>query len=200
MGRAAGAGKGCGLVAGSAGPGVAFVKLRNRNLAHTLRPALLVGLTVPPDAESVRRPCQARDGNESSAVQPAAEAPGGRPRTAAAAPAAAPAAPAGAAAAPAPGAPAALTGAPVAAPAGGQSGTHAALDAEVRALEALIHGPGNPGGGRGGAAARTPRALPELAAAVVRLAAEVGGEWPPVGADGPRALLVRVRALRAVVG
>jgi len=171
------------------------VKLRKRGLHHTLRRALLVGLTVPPDAESVRWLCQAHDANVISAMQPAAEAPGGRPRAAAAAPAAAPAAPAGA-----PGAPAARTGAPVAAPAGGQSGTHAALDAEVRALEALIHGPGNPGGGKGGAAARAPRPLPELAAAVTRLAAEVGGEWPPVGADGPGALLARVRALRAVVG
>jgi len=197
---AKGAGKGSGHAAWVSWPGGAFVKLRIRGLHHTLRRALLVGLTVPPDAESVRWPCQAPDANVISAAQPAAEAPSGRPRAAAAAPAAAPAAPAGAPGAPAPGAPAARTGAPVAAPAGGQSGTHAALDAEVRALEALIHGPGNPGGGKGAVAARAPRPLPELATAVARLAAEVGGEWPPIGADGPRALLARVRALRAVVG
>lgn len=77
--------------------------------------------------------------------------------------------------------------------------TLAALDAEVRQLEQLLHGPG--GGGQGGGGAPRPtRDLVALAAAVDRLAAEIGGDRPPADAASPRTLLARVRALRQVVG
>lgn len=84
------------------------------------------------------------------------------------------------------------------------STTHAALDEEVRELEQIIHGQGvgsgkEGGGGRGGGGGRA-RSLEELARAVQRLAAEIGGEWLPADAAMPRALLARTRALRAVVG
>ncbi|KAK9821717.1 hypothetical protein WJX81_002668 [Elliptochloris bilobata] len=120
--------------------------------------------------------------------------------SAAVAPESAPAAPAVAAATPVLGGTAAAAGGlPGAAAAAPGSATQAALEAEVRQLEQLIHGE-QAEEGAGGAGGWPRRSLAELAAAVERLAAEIGGEWLPVDAATPRALLARTRALRAVVG
>ena len=121
------------------------------------------------------------------------------PSLAAVAPKSAPAAPAGASATP-------VLGGAAAGPAAAFNGasfgsaTHAALDAEVRQLEELIHGGAGSEAGPGGAGGGPRRSLAQLAAAVERLAADIGGEWLPADGATPRALLARTRALRAVVG
>ena len=118
------------------------------------------------------------------------------PESAAVAPESAPAAPAGICATPV------LGGAvlpPEAACDGADPGaaTHAALDAEVLQLEELIHGGGAGAGGAGGGPQRS---LAQLAAAVQRLAVDIGGEWLPADGATQRALLARTRVLKALVG